>query len=693
MVLAVGKHNRPWAAREDTRRGKCPEYCPTFCNFLSPKYAYAGLYSSQLTSAYTRKLPPNSLIVGLRQSVLSDGHQEPLQDQKKSDNTETSQRLNQVTAASQLSRRLANVKLDDTIDYYYIPTSGATAAQSSHLPGRSGSSKLRSSRISTDDAAALSDPDVTFTSTGSDVPDTDSESGGSEGGGHGGYDSETTYELSGDTQTARPGLNRRRSSNRTIRALKRDRSRRGRKKNPFSPQAHEGSKATSSPSEGKVDAQSDRRRKLQRWQLEREREREVLERSKRETRMLHSYDSDALESLVREQIACSEQMETGHKERLATSRGLSRRDNTVTLGRRSSRAHLRLSSLEEQVDSEAANLKDLQLTLRERREALVKRKTRLELVKRQMQEEASWQGAQKDELESLGLHLLKLDVDVHNRRASMLETVSQIYPIQLMSAADLLFSICGIALPNSPATALGESKGKLDEEDLAAALGLTAQAVSLISSYLETPLHYEIATAGSRAMMRDGISLMTGPRGFPLYSKGVEQYRFEYGVFLLNKDIEQLMNVHGLPVLDLRHLLPNLNNLLLTLSSPATRASEALSGISNSVLAGTSPISSAKRKGYRTAGKGEIVLPSSTQQAVAPTIPENKVKDGVILQGPGVDAVKRTAEPSQAASWTASLLGWGGAGGRKTTPRRAGETETGKADVQNGSRASTAHVS
>lgn len=27
---------------------------------------------------------------------------------------------------------------------------------------------------------------------------------------------------------------------------------------------------------------------------------------------------------------------------------------------------------------------------------------------------------------------------------------------------------------------------------------------------------------------------------FPLYSRGVDRYRFEYGVFLLNKNIEQV---------------------------------------------------------------------------------------------------------------------------------------------------------
>lgn len=52
----------------------------------------------------------------------------------------------------------------------------------------------------------------------------------------------------------------------------------------------------------------------------------------------------------------------------------------------------------------------------------------------------------------------------------------------------------------------------MDGEEIAAALGFAAQVTILLSSYLDTPLHYEIASAGSRAMMRDGISIMNGPR-------------------------------------------------------------------------------------------------------------------------------------------------------------------------------------
>lgn len=85
----------------------------------------------------------------------------------------------------------------------------------------------------------------------------------------------------------------------------------------------------------------------------------------------------------------------------------------------------------------------------------------------------------------------------------------------------------------------------------------------------------------------DLISMMRGPRAFPLYPKGVDRYRFDYAVFLLNKNIEQvrsrssssegstradlpfssqLMYSQGLTVIDLRNTLPNLMSLILALS-------------------------------------------------------------------------------------------------------------------------------
>lgn len=145
-----------------------------------------------------------------------------------------------------------------------------------------------------------------------------------------------------------------------------------------------------------------------------------------------------------------------------------------------------------------------------------------------------------------------------------------IYPIQLEDARALLYSIAGLALPNGVATTHPKSGALVHRthlEDTASALALIAQIVLLASTYLHTSLHYPLRAIGSRAVVQDGISVMTGPRTFALYGKGTEPYRYEYGVFLLNKDIEQLMMAHGVPVLDLRNTLPNVKNLLVTLAA------------------------------------------------------------------------------------------------------------------------------
>ncbi|KAK0521118.1 hypothetical protein OC835_006986 [Tilletia horrida] len=188
------------------------------------------------------------------------------------------------------------------------------------------------------------------------------------------------------------------------------------------------------------------------------------------------------------------------------------------------------------------------------------------------------------------------EYEKQNTALSLLRSLEQIYPIDLTDPANFLFSIAGIPLPSGTSSSLEDgkqrSKGKekaaepeitlksQDPEVTAAALGMVAQLVTLLSAYLDTPVHYPLATAGSRSVVQDAISIMNGPRAFPLYSKGVESYRFEYAVFLLNKDIEQLVNEHHVPLIDLRQTLPNLKNLMNTVisaNSPKATTSSASS--------------------------------------------------------------------------------------------------------------------
>jgi len=157
-------------------------------------------------------------------------------------------------------------------------------------------------------------------------------------------------------------------------------------------------------------------------------------------------------------------------------------------------------------------------------------------------------------------------------RTTLLTTLSAIFPIDLLSPPDLLYTILDVPLPipnssSDPAPPLTLAAHKeVTEDTVATALGYAAQVVQLLAAYLGKGLIYPVTCVGSRSLIRDGISAMVGPRMFPLFSKGVDTYRFEYGVFLLNKDIEMLMADRDLRALDMRHTLPNLKNLLLTLT-------------------------------------------------------------------------------------------------------------------------------
>ncbi|KAG6423001.1 hypothetical protein SASPL_113384 [Salvia splendens] len=115
------------------------------------------------------------------------------------------------------------------------------------------------------------------------------------------------------------------------------------------------------------------------------------------------------------------------------------------------------------------------------------------------------------------------------------------------------------------------------------ALGYVAHAVSLIASYLQVPLRYPLRLGGSRSYIRDHspsvehsasstsldtvISTSSKPVEFPLFIEGQDSTRAAYAVFLLNKDLEQLLNFIGVKSLGPRHILANLKELTRTILS------------------------------------------------------------------------------------------------------------------------------
>jgi hypothetical protein len=153
----------------------------------------------------------------------------------------------------------------------------------------------------------------------------------------------------------------------------------------------------------------------------------------------------------------------------------------------------------------------------------------------------------------------KTEEDIIGQRRRVCEDLLRLYPIEPVPGKSFAFTIRGLLLPNS-------EFDDVKEDVTVAALSYVAQVVSQLSPYLSVALPYPITLHGSTSTIHDPLALgqsnQNNPRTYPLYMKGVVRYRFEYGVFLLNKNIEILSNALGLRPIDIRQTLPNLKYLL-----------------------------------------------------------------------------------------------------------------------------------
>lgn len=144
-------------------------------------------------------------------------------------------------------------------------------------------------------------------------------------------------------------------------------------------------------------------------------------------------------------------------------------------------------------------------------------------------------------------------------------------------------SISGLQITALPLKKASFFSDKKEIQRSATALGYIAHVVLLIGSYLDVPLRYPLRMGGSRSYINDFASsaesatsdsssnpiLFTNLKAteFPLFLEGQDTTRATYAVFLLNKDLEQLLNFIGIQSLGPRHVLANLKELLRAIQS------------------------------------------------------------------------------------------------------------------------------
>ncbi|CAK1361967.1 UV radiation resistance-associated protein [Cercospora beticola] len=158
---------------------------------------------------------------------------------------------------------------------------------------------------------------------------------------------------------------------------------------------------------------------------------------------------------------------------------------------------------------------------------------------------------------------------MQNQRRRICEDLQHIYPIEQVSGKVLSFSIGGLHLPNS------DHLDSEPPETVAAALGYVAHTLQLLSFYLSHPLPYPVTPRGSTSSIHDPVSILQTKnpitseqaedklRTYPLFSKSMPRFRFEYAVFLLNQNIRIILDsAFSLRVLDIRQTLANLKYLL-----------------------------------------------------------------------------------------------------------------------------------
>ncbi|KAI9043420.1 putative UV radiation resistance protein (UVRAG) [Aspergillus affinis] len=309
---------------------------------------------------------------------------------------------------------------------------------------------------------------------------------------------------------------------------------------------------------------------------------------------------DALMRLANLDECIQDALLTREKLEAQISSILEEKQRAIDVVGEASRAREKLAQTKYTVSSERKRLrlaanrkKDLMASIRARREAMD--------TGRHSQEKA--RSHLPDAQQKLAASARLLDQNTEEAKGQIRrigEDLLAIYPIEPIPDKPLAFTIAGVALPNSNFV-------DIDRAAVAAALGWTAHLVYMLSFYLSVAIPYPINPNLSHSLIQDPVSAALPQRTFPLYPVNVH-YRFEYGVFLLNKDIEFLLNKQGLRVVDIRHTLPNLKYLLYVLTAGTAEIPARKAGGIRGLLPGRLTPSSSRRGSEDSVTYGQSAL-------------------------------------------------------------------------------------
>lgn len=237
------------------------------------------------------------------------------------------------------------------------------------------------------------------------------------------------------------------------------------------------------------------------------------------------------------------------------------KNNLIILTNRKSQIQNRGRKILNQVSIEKSHIEHLlalkteaQLRLKDTRRSIISGRQKHTEIRELLEQSKNIYDAKLNDIS-------QMETAIVMEQARLANSLISIFPIDLIDNKKYIFSICQLPLL--------QNINNQNEEEVGAVFGFVSQIVYYLANYLNIPLRYPLQPYGSQSFIIDPISDIQGSRTFPLWTKGSLYYRFEYGLYLLHKDIEQLINSQALPVVDWKQTLGNLKNLLLVISAPS----------------------------------------------------------------------------------------------------------------------------
>ncbi|KAK3869697.1 hypothetical protein Pcinc_024990 [Petrolisthes cinctipes] len=255
---------------------------------------------------------------------------------------------------------------------------------------------------------------------------------------------------------------------------------------------------------------------------------------------------------------------------LLEARGVTRTSSTQVLAAQVEDCRVKVALLRKQLEAEIDKLRAIKLSAdnldNQNQEKGLELLGGYQGLHRQLMLARSCQEADASQLEALKEACECLG----SWRRLLISQLPDIYPITQDSKGK--YCICGVHLPDA------ENFEGVSETSLSVALGFVAHLLVLLSQLLHLPLRYPVNPHGSMATITDISShqMRDDEREFPLYTRGKEKERlhFNYGVFLLNKNISQMRWYFGIPTTDLRTTLANLHFMMMRITQGGNGGSQ-----------------------------------------------------------------------------------------------------------------------